>query len=64
MVYETILERYIRRKLKEYYNSREISMVEKIDDDTFRAKLRNGNIVFVFANEDGSIDFREEYAVC
>lgn len=64
MIAETRQERSVRRKLNEYYGTHLISTVEKIDDDEYRARLLDGDTIYVFLNQDGSIDVREEYAGC
>lgn len=55
----TTQERRVRNRLLDYYGRELLDCVERLDEDCWRVRLKDGGTALAIAEEDGSITVRE-----
>lgn len=61
---ETITERQVRTKLREWFGRGKVDQVTPVEPGVWMARLLDGGLAYATAEDDGSITIQEREVVC
>lgn len=64
MYQETITERQVKDKLREWFGRGKIDQVLPVEPGVWQARLMDGGLAYATVQEDGSIAIEEREVVC